>query len=94
MRLITEDFGHGIDYACLIGMLHALTEKYPFITVSYMGTSLLGRGIPMITLGGERYRARSVLYVGAHHAAEHITGALLLRFVEDYGACLASRGRV
>ncbi len=94
MRLITEDFGHGVDYACLIGMLHALAEKYPFITVSYMGTSLLGRGIPMITLGGERHRARSVLYVGAHHAAEHITSALLLRFVEDYCACLASHRRV
>lgn len=94
MSIETVNFGRGVDYACLIGILHRLSEKYPFIGVQYMGTSLLGRGIPMVTLGGERRRMRSVLYVGAHHASEHITSALLLRFIEDYCESLSTGKRV
>lgn len=76
-----------IDYNTLMDHLQDLSERFRFLSFTYMGTSVLGRGIPTITLGEGGRRDKSVLYVGCHHGMEWITSALLLRFIEDY--CLA-----
>jgi len=83
-----------VDYASLMDTLQYISDSYPFAGVTYMGTSVLGRGIPMVTLGGERGKCRSVLYVGAHHGMEHLTSALLLRFIIDYCERVKKGGRV
>ncbi len=55
-------------------------EKNERFSFSYLGATVLGKAIPVISLGeGER----TFLYVGAHHAAEHITSSLLLTFAGE-----------
>ncbi len=76
-----------VDYKFLMETLQHISERYPFVEISYMGTSVLGRGIPMVSLGMGGRKRKSVLYVGCHHSMEWLTTAVLLRFIEDY--CLA-----
>ena len=83
-----------MDYRHLMNELQMLSDRYPFLAVTYMGTSTLGRGIPMVSLGGERGKCKSVLYVGAHHGMEHITSSLLVRFIGDYCETVKHVGRI
>ena len=78
------DFSSPVDYKTLMTTLQLLCEKYPFIGVTYLGTSVLGRGIPMVTLGYGESVNKSVLYIGCHHGTDWITTAILLRFIEEY----------
>ena len=48
---------------------------------SYLTESVMGRGIPLLRLGKG---VRNFYYIGAHHGAERITSAVLLRFVSDF----------
>jgi len=80
-------FTSPIDYNVLMNTLQSFSEANPFLSITYVGKSVLGRGIPMVTLGEGNAGRKSVLYVGCHHGMEWITSALLLRFIEDY--CLA-----
>ena len=73
-----------IDYKYLMSTLQDYSERYPFIGITYVGTSVLGRGIPMVTLGDSSRRRKSILYVGCHHGMEWITTGILLRFIEEY----------
>ena len=83
-----------VDYKTLMNTLQIFSDRYPFVGITYMGTSVLGRGIPMVTMGAARGKCRSVLYVGTHHGMEHITSAVLLRFINDYCEAVDSVGRV
>ncbi len=79
------------DYEALMKSLSDLTERYKFLKLNYLGNTILGRGIPMLTLGSG---TRQVLYVGAHHGMEWITSMLLVRFVSDFCAFYESGGRI
>ena len=68
------------DHAALMKCVNALCEKYPDLHFQYLGNSILGRGIPLLSMGTGK---REVLYVGAHHGMEWITSLLLIRFVKD-----------
>jgi len=70
----------GCDHAYLTKELKSLAEEHDFLTLHYLGKSILGRGIPMVTLGVGK---REILYVGAHHGMEWITSLLLLTFLRD-----------
>ncbi len=72
-----------LDYAETMRRIEELTERYKFISASFIGSSLLGRGIPIVKLGNEEAKS-AVLYVGAHHAMEWITTGVLLNFMYDY----------
>ena len=61
----------------------ALRQRYPFIGITVIGTSVMGKPIRALTLGNGTYR---VLFHGAHHANEWITAPLLLRFVSELAA--------
>jgi g-D-glutamyl-meso-diaminopimelate peptidase len=68
------------DYSALMERLHRLADTYSFLTLSYMGTSVLDRAIPILHVGSG---GRRVLYVGAHHGMEWITSLVLVRFLEE-----------
>lgn len=70
-----------IDHADMMEMIEILSERYEELAVTRLGTSILGREIPMLCLGRGR---KKVFYVGAHHGMEGMTAALLLRFVNEY----------
>ncbi len=68
------------DYKMLMDSVLYLSESYKFLSFNYLTKSVLGRGIPLIKLGEG---AKNYYYVGAHHGAERITSAVLLRFIEE-----------
>lgn len=68
------------DHNELLNKLQELQNEYDFINVSRIGKSILGKDIPLITLGKGR---KSVIYIGGHHGMEWITSALLIYFVKD-----------
>ena len=44
------------DHAELIGQLHALAEQYSIAELGYLGTTVLDKGIPTVTVGRGRRR--------------------------------------
>lgn len=79
------------DHAFLMESVSALAGEYPFLGWTCVGTSVLGREIPLLRIGrGEK----KLLLVGGVHGSEHITSALLLRFASDYLAAEKSGGAV
>lgn len=75
------NFGEYVDYNEEKRIISYLAERYDFLNITEIGKSILGRSIPMLTLGeGDK----SVLYIAAHHGMEWITSAILLRFVNEY----------
>ncbi len=78
-----------MDHERMMRILNDMVERYSFLSFSYLGESILGRGIPMITLGEG---AKAILYVGAHHGMEWMTTWLLLRMIEEYCALYQSGG--
>lgn len=69
------------DYQQLTEKIISFEKRYPFLRYQYIGTSILGKGIPALTLGNGH---RSVIYVGAHHGMEWLTSVLLIQFIEDF----------
>ena len=85
------DYKRPLDYALMMEYINLFSERYPFLSVNIMGESIMGRSIPMITLGeGEG----AVMYIGAHHGMEWITSILLLRFINEYCELYKERRRI
>lgn len=83
--------GGELTHDVMMKQVEELAARYPFFSVSTIGRSLVGRELPLITIGrGEK----SVLYVGTHHGMEWITSVLLLRYLSDMGKILAEGGRI
>lgn len=80
-----------MDHRLMMTYINEFSERYPFLSVSSIGESILGRGIPILSLGEGK---KSVLYVGAHHGMEWITTTLLLRFVNEYCELLKKNSKV
>ena len=68
------------DHAELMRTLEAFAKVYPDVGIGTLGCSILGREIPLLTLGAG---PRKILYVGTHHGMEWMTATILLRFCED-----------
>jgi len=80
-----------ITYERMLEYINIFAQRYPYFHVTYLGESMLGKSIPMITLGVGK---KSVLYVGAHHGMEWITTAILLKFANEYCEMLESGGHI
>lgn len=74
-------FDRPMDYMHMMEIFDELCCTYNDISVNYIGSSIMGKGIPMIKLGAKE---EALLYVGSHHGAEWISSSLLMRFICDY----------
>jgi len=72
-----EDYG----YDEMMADLDRLKQRYPFIGVSSIGRSVLGREIPVVRLGTG---PKEVHYNAAIHGEEWITAVLMMKFIEVY----------
>ncbi len=81
------------DYFSLTDYINALSLKYRFVNVSSLGTTVMGREIPVISLGKNKC-SPGVLYVGGYHGTDVMTPAVLLRFVGDYAQFLEAGRRM
>ncbi len=73
------------EYQELMGALSLLSDV---ACVDVIGRSVLGREIPIVTLGTGK---RAVLYVGAMHGTDATVSRVLLDFIEDYLSCLTRK---
>lgn len=75
------DYPLALTYERMMFYLNCFADRYCHLEFTTLGESLLGRTIPMITLGEGN---KTILYVGAHHGMEWMTSILLLRFINEY----------
>lgn len=85
------DYNRALDYELMMKYIDIFVRRYPFVSVTNIGRSLMGRDIPTITLGEGK---KGILYVGAHHGMEWITSAILLRFVNEYAELYKNNSRI
>ena len=75
------DFTGECDYDTFVEYADLLSKRFSFLEFNYLGESVMGRGIPLFKIGeGEK----KIYYIGAHHGAERITAALLLKFIYEF----------
>lgn len=67
------------DYAEAERIKYELKEKYPFLVCHSLGKSVCGRDITAYSLGNYK---NIVLFAGAFHAQEWLSGLVLLKFLE------------
>lgn len=60
--------------------IDALKTIYPFLEISNIGTSVLGRNLQCLRFGNGR---KEIFYCGTTHANEWITTPLLMKFLEN-----------
>ena len=66
--------------------LEGLAARYPFIKVTSVGVSVMGRELLQASIG---IGPKQVSYNASHHANEWITTSVLLTFLEDYASAYA-----
>ncbi len=84
-------YDSAMDHSLMMQYINEFSERYSFMSVSSIGESIMGRSIPLITLGEG---AKSALYVGAHHGMEWITTVFLLRFINEYCELMKKGSRI
>lgn len=82
-----EDYG----YDEMMDDLSRLTSRYPFISISTIGESVLGRPIPAVRIGTG---AKEVHYNGSFHAQEWITTVLMMKLIERYAEAYQNGERI
>ncbi|MFD2671075.1 M14 family metallopeptidase [Marinicrinis sediminis] len=68
-------------YQEMMNDIRLLKQRYPFLEVTDIGASVMGKRLPLIKIGQGPVH---VHYNGSFHANEWITTVLLMKFLEDY----------
>ena len=89
MTAVPTDIRWSSDLLELV--VEGLRGRYPFLGVSVIGNSVMGRPLYQLTIGRGGVR---VGYNAAHHANEWITTPVLLKFLEQYAYGIAFGGNV
>ena len=69
------------SYDIMMSNINFLTNKYPFLSLGYIGNTVLRRPIPFLRLGIGK---KEVFYSASFHANEWITSMILMKFIEDF----------
>lgn len=85
------DYKKSLDYALMMRYIEVFSKRYSFIGITNLGRSLMGREIPVITLGKGK---PSFLYVGAHGGGEWLTSIILLKFINEYCELYKNKSRI
>ncbi len=86
-------FERAADVRVFYDILDRLEAEHQAVQVTSLGESVLGRRIPVVTLGENR-ASRGILAVGGLVGTDPFTPAVLLRFVRDYAEFLEAGRRI
>ena len=75
------------DYRTLVESLGELSMRHSVLELGYLGTTVLDRPIPVVTIGRSK-TSRSILCLGGIHPTDLLTPAVLLRFISEYAEFL------
>ena len=78
-----------MNYSTMMEKINSLCEDYNCIAVNYIGESIFGRGIPLLSLGCGKKR---VMYLGVQSARDLGLCDVLLRFIKEYSAAYVGKG--
>jgi len=67
--------------------LDSLKRLYPFIEITSVGRSVLGKNLPVIKIGRGK---KEVFYSASFHANEWICSPLVMKFLADYCYCFTN----
>ena len=81
------------DFRTLSESLGELASRHPSLTLGCLGTSVLDRPIPVVTIG-RNLQNRGILYLGGIHPTDLLTPAVLLRFIAEYAEALENGKRM
>ncbi len=79
------------NYDALTRDLNRLSDIYPFLRRSSIGSSVMGKPIPEILIGRGEKRAH---VNGSFHGNEWITTPILVRFMNEYLMALTNEGAI
>ena len=85
------DYKRNLDFGLMMKYIDVFATRYPFLEVTSIGRTAMGRSVPAITLGKGK---KEVLYVGALRGDEWLTSIILLRFINEYCELYKQRGRI
>ena len=85
------DYKCALDYGLMMRYIDVFMRRYDFLGVTSIGCTVMGKSIPMITLGKGKSAA---LYVGAPRAGEWLTSIVLLRFINEYCELYKNKNRI
>ena len=80
-----------IDYGQMMLYINELTEKYSFLSYTSIGETLLGKSIPLISIGEGK---QEILYVGAHMGSAWGETACLLKFIEELCKLISTKSKI
>lgn len=80
-------------YETFSEQLWTLTERYACCRLQSIGQSAGGRSLYAVSIGGEG-ELPALVYAGGFSAADWLSSALLLRFLEEYARLLTEGGRL
>lgn len=75
------DYDESMGYDGMEEILGILSERYGGMRMTALGSSVLGRSIPMISLGNGK---KEILYIGCARGRDYPVASLLLRFINEY----------
>jgi len=81
------------EYEFLTEYLKAMSFRYRTIMLDTLGSSVMKKEIPVVTLGA-RKNSPGVIYVGGFEGDDTVSPAVLLRFIDDYAQSLEAGRRV
>ena len=85
------DYKRSLDYGLMMKYIDVFARRYPFLGITSLGQTAMGKSIPIITLGKGK---QSVLYVGAQRGVEWLLSIILLRFINEYCELYKQKGRI
>lgn len=88
-ELVPTDISY--TYILLQNVVQGLAARYPFIAVSSLGRSVMGKELYSLKIGSG---VSEVFYNAAFHANEWITTPVLLKFAEQYAKAYSQGGSV
>lgn len=92
-RVAKIKYHRAYDYRTLVEYLGELTVRHSALELGFLGTTVLDRPIPVVTIGQNKYN-HSVLYLGGIHPTDLLTPAVLLRFLSEYAEFLDTGKRM